>query len=235
MAPQTGDLHILGKIQAEETANRRRQPRAQRPVLHPSVPKVQSRLQPGSLSQPAGVNSARSNGYCSQHRGRHTVQDSSHGLSDYILPKKRQIANPVSIRVCDLPYKTSRSTRLRRGLLVDNRRRDKYGRNRRSNKSISRKRPMSRGCGFLNIWIWMLMSAKDAIPGFLMACSPSNPYAEDYKVKLVDDCAAAVHAAYCPDIGQHEALARNASHLVGSLHGQYLPGGESDSNGEWCC
>jgi hypothetical protein len=81
----------------------------------------------------------------------------------------------------------------------------------------------------------MLMSAKDAIPGFLMACSPSNPYAEDYKVKLVDDCAAAVHAAYCPDIGQHEALARNASHLVGSLHGQYLPGGESDSNGEWCC
>ncbi|KAJ6185475.1 hypothetical protein N7519_006776 [Penicillium mononematosum] len=77
-----------------------------------------------------------------------------------------------------------------------------------------------------NIWIWMLMSAGDTIAGFLMACSPSNAYTGDYKVKLVDDCAAAIHAAYCPDIDQHEALARNASGLVGGLHCQYLPDDE---------
>jgi hypothetical protein len=79
-----------------------------------------------------------------------------------------------------------------------------------------------------NIWIWMLMSAGDTIAGFLMACSPSNAYTEDYKVKLVDDCATAVHAAYGPDIGQHEALARNASDLVGGLQEicQYLPDDE---------
>ncbi|OQE25037.1 hypothetical protein PENFLA_c009G06204 [Penicillium flavigenum] len=76
-----------------------------------------------------------------------------------------------------------------------------------------------------NIWIWMLMSAGDTIAGFLMACSPSNAYTEDYKVKLAYDCAAAIHAAYCPYIGQHEALARNASDFVGGLQEicQYLP------------
>ncbi|CAG8204475.1 unnamed protein product [Penicillium nalgiovense] len=47
-----------------------------------------------------------------------------------------------------------------------------------------------------NIWIWMLTSAGDTIAEFLMACSPSNAYTENYKAKLVGDCAAAVHAAY---------------------------------------
>jgi hypothetical protein len=45
------------------------------------------------------------------------------------------------------------------------------------------------------------MSAGDTIAGFLMACSPSNAYTEDYKVKLVDDCVTAVYVAYSPDIG----------------------------------
>ncbi|OQE82211.1 hypothetical protein PENNAL_c0037G01558 [Penicillium nalgiovense] len=79
-----------------------------------------------------------------------------------------------------------------------------------------------------NIWIWMLTSAGDTIAEFLMACSPSNAYTENYKAKLVGDCAAAVHAAYCLDIDQHEAQDRNVSDLVGDLQEicQYLPDDE---------
>ena len=57
-----------------------------------------------------------------------------------------------------------------------------------------------------NIWISVLMSPGDTIAEFLVACSPSNAYTEDYRVKLAGSYAAAVHVADSLGVGQRESL-----------------------------